>query len=251
MRMVAAIFSSGAQFEHIRDRAALGGAAHLRNFVNLLDVSAARFGEEHQVIVRGRGEEMLDEIAFFFLGRAFARGHADDALAAAALRAKGADGGAFDEAAVGDADDAAFVGDEILHVDLAFVGHDLVRRGEPYLSRISRSSFLMIVKTRDFLREDVAQILDRLDQLLVFVLDLVALEPGELIEAQIENLVGLLFAERVAAVGQARFVANEDADLLDLLSREFEGEQFDARFVAIGRPRMIRMNSSRFASAMR
>ena len=61
------------------------------------------FGEEHQVIVRARGEEMLDEIAFVFLGRAFARGHADDAFAAAALRAIRADIGALDKAAVGDA----------------------------------------------------------------------------------------------------------------------------------------------------
>ena len=30
---------------------------------------------------------MLDEIAFLLLGRAFARGHADDAFAAAPLRA--------------------------------------------------------------------------------------------------------------------------------------------------------------------
>ena len=64
---------------------------------------------------------MLDEIALFLFGRAFARGHADDALAAAALRAKRAHRGAFDEAAVRDADDAAFVGDQILHVDLALV----------------------------------------------------------------------------------------------------------------------------------
>ena len=65
--------------------------------------------------------------------------------------------------------------------------------------------------------------------------DLFAFQPGELIQAQIENLVGLMFAEGVAAFGQARFVANENADLLDLSSREFESEQFDSRFVAIGR----------------
>ena len=135
--MVAAIFSSAAQLEQVRDGATFRGAAHLGNFVNLLDVSAPGFGEEHQVIVRGRGEEMLDEIAFFFLGRAFARGHADDAFAAAALRAECADGGALDEAAVRDADDAAFVGDEILHVDLAFVGHEL---GQARGARICRGS---------------------------------------------------------------------------------------------------------------
>ena len=122
---MAAIFSSAPQLEQIRDGAAFGGAAHFRNFVNFLDVGAARFGEEHQVIVRGRGEEMLDEIAFLFLGRAFARRHADDAFAAAPLRAERADRGALDESAVRDADDAALVGDEILHVDLAFVGDEL------------------------------------------------------------------------------------------------------------------------------
>ena len=147
--MVAAIFSSARKLEHVGDGAAFGRAAHLGNLVNFLDVSAPAGREEHQVIVRGGGEEMLDEIAFLLLGRAFARGHADHAFAAAPLRAKCAHRGALDEAAVRDADDAAFVGDEILHVDLAFVGHEL-RSGAavPYLSRISRSSFLMIVKTR-------------------------------------------------------------------------------------------------------
>ena len=91
----------------------LCGARPLGNLVDSLDVTAADLGEEHQVIVRGGGEEMLDEIAVF-LGRAFARGHADHALAAAALRAIGADRGALDEAAVRDGDDDAFVGDEIL-----------------------------------------------------------------------------------------------------------------------------------------
>ena len=41
-RIVAAIFSSAAQLEKVGDGAALGGAAHLGNFVNLLHVSAAR-----------------------------------------------------------------------------------------------------------------------------------------------------------------------------------------------------------------
>ena len=100
-------FFLGAQLEKVGDRATFGGAAHLGNFVNLLDVSASRFGEEHQVIVRRRGEEMLDEIAFFLLGRAFARGHADDAFAAAALRAKRAHRSALDETAMRDADDAS------------------------------------------------------------------------------------------------------------------------------------------------
>ena len=74
----------------------------------------------------GRGrEEMLDEISFVFLRRALSRRHADDAFATAPLRAERAHRRALDEAAVRDANDRSFVGDEILHVDLAFVGHQL------------------------------------------------------------------------------------------------------------------------------
>ena len=83
---------------------------------------------------------MLDEIAFFLLGRAFARGHADHAFAAAALRAKCADRGAFDKPAVRDADDAAFVRDEIFHVDLAFVGHELRQSRRRHASAESRAA---------------------------------------------------------------------------------------------------------------
>ena len=67
------------------------------------------------------------------------------------------------------------------------------------------------------------------------LVDLFALESGELIKAQIENLVRLMFAESVTTIGQARFVANENADFLDLFPGELEGEQFHARFLAIGR----------------
>src|ERR1700757_4722780 len=75
--------------------------------------------------MRGGAEEMLDEIAFFFLGGAFSRGHADDALASAALRAKCAHRRALDQPAVGDADDAALIRDEVLHVDLALIRREL------------------------------------------------------------------------------------------------------------------------------
>jgi hypothetical protein len=64
------------------------------------------------------------------------------------LRPEGADRGALDEAAMRDADDGSFVGDQIFHVDLAFVGTSWVRRGPAYFCWISRSSFLMIWKTR-------------------------------------------------------------------------------------------------------
>ena len=93
----------------------------------------------------------------------------------------------------------------------------------------------MIWKTRDSFARMSRRSLIVSIKLLVFVDDLFALEPGQLIKAKIENLVRLMFAESVTTIGQARFVANQDADLFDLPAGEFEGQQFDARFVAIGR----------------
>src|ERR1051326_550056 len=68
---------------------------------------------------------MLDEIAFFFYGRAFARRHADHAFASATLRAERAHGRALDKPAVSDADDAAFIRDEIFHVNVALISDEL------------------------------------------------------------------------------------------------------------------------------
>jgi hypothetical protein len=117
-------FFVGLQFEQVGDAAALGGAAHVGHLMDALDVGAAGVGEEHQVIVRAGGEKMLDEILRPRPARRrrFARGHADDALAAAALGAIGTDVGALDQAGVGDGDDDAFVGDQVFDGDLAFLG---------------------------------------------------------------------------------------------------------------------------------
>ena len=92
----------------------------------------------------------------------------------------------------------------------------------------------MISKDARLLRENVEQVLDRLDQLLVFAVIFSRFETGELIETKIENLIRLMFAESVTAVDQAGFVPDENADFLDLLAGEFEGEQFHPCFVAIG-----------------
>src|SRR3954470_24135078 len=119
---------------------------------------------------------MLDEIAFLFLGSAFTRGHADNTFAASALRAKRAHSRAFDEAAVGNADDTAFVSDEIFHVDLAFISDEL---GEPRRTPLIANFAHLLFDDREdarLFRKNVAQIFDRLDELLVFLLDLVALE---------------------------------------------------------------------------
>jgi hypothetical protein len=108
----------GLKLKDVRDRTPFCRASHLGNFVNFFHVSASSGREEHQVIVRGGGKKMLNEIAFLLFGGAFARLHADDAFAAAPLRAKCAHGRALDKAGVRDADDATLIDDKVFDVDL-------------------------------------------------------------------------------------------------------------------------------------
>ena len=109
-------------------------------------------------------------------------------------------------------DDDAFVGDQVFDGDLAFVGHELgqARRGVLLLDGLQLG--LDDGHHARFLGQDVQQVLDPLEQLLVFGLDLVDFQAGQLVEAQFQDGVGLPFAERVAAVGQARLAADQNAD---------------------------------------
>ena len=154
--------------------------------------------------MRGGGEKMLDEIAFLLLGGAFARLHADDAFAAAPLRAKCAHGRALDKAGVRDADDATLVDDKVFDVDLGFVGSNFRQARGAVLVADFAQFFFDDGEDALLFGEDVAQIVDGLDELLVFVDDFLALESGQLIQTQIQDFVRLLFAERVAAIGEAR-----------------------------------------------
>src|SRR5262249_5942193 len=84
------------QLQDIGDAPAFGGASHVGDFVDPLDVSAPGVGEEHQEIVRAGGKEVLDKIRILLAGPLAGR-HADHSLAAAPLGAVGTDVGAFDE----------------------------------------------------------------------------------------------------------------------------------------------------------
>src|SRR6202011_1313499 len=107
--------------------------------------------------------------------------------AAAPLRPERAYRGALDKPAVGDADDAALVGDKILHVDVAFIDRELSQSRRAMLIAQVAQLFLDDGENALLLGQNVAQVLDRLNQLLVFIVDLVALETGQLIQTKIEN----------------------------------------------------------------
>ena len=245
-------FFVGFQFEEIGDAAALGGAAHVGDFMDALDIDAAGVGEEHEVIVRAGGEKVLDKILVLARGvGAFAGGHADDALAAAALGAIGADGGALDEAGVGDGDDDAFVGDEVFDGDLAFVGNNVGQARGGVLGFYLAQFLFDDGHDAGFFREDVQQVLDALEDLGVFELDLVHFHAGQLVEAEVEDGVGLGFAEGVAAAGEAGFVADEDPKRSTWTRVKSKARSLMRASSRLEDWRMMRMNSSRLARAMR
>src|ERR1700722_5265172 len=136
---------------------------------------------------------------------------------------------------MGDADDAALIRDQVLDVDLSLIRHELRQTRRAVLIADLSQLFFDDGKDALLFRENVAQIFDRVNYLFVFVVDLFPLEASELIKAKIKNLIGLMFAKRVAAFDQTRFISNQDAELLDLPSGKFEGEQFHARFITVGR----------------
>ena len=146
---------------------------------------------------------MLDEIVVLGLV-ALTRGHADHTAAAAALRAVAADVRALDQRRVGQRDDDAFVRDQVLDRHLALVGHDL---GAALVAVLLANGLELLLDDGEhaqLLGQDVHQVGDFREQFLVLVDDLVALQAGELVEAQLEDGGDLLGADDVAAVGQAR-----------------------------------------------
>src|SRR5260370_3288665 len=107
----------------MRDRADFGGYAHLRDFIDFLDVASTGLREKHQRIMRTRGKQMLDKITFLAFQLRFAGRHTDHPAASTALSPKFTFRGSFDISAVRDRDDAPFVRNEGLDIDLALPPH--------------------------------------------------------------------------------------------------------------------------------
>ena len=104
-------FLLGLERQHVGDRPPAAGPRRFGNVVDLEPVTLPAVGEAEQVGVRRCDEEVLDEV--FFAGPAL------DALAAAMLRAEGAQRHALDVATVADADDDVFFGNQVFQVDIA------------------------------------------------------------------------------------------------------------------------------------
>ena len=149
---------------------------------------AAAVGEEQHVVVRVADDEVPD-------GVLFARHHAGDALAAAALQPVRLERHALHVAAVGERDDDLLVRDQVFFGDVLGAGSTICVRALVAVLLLDLGH-VVADQAVDLARvlEQVFEVVDALHQLLVLVLDLVALELGEAAELQVEHGLRLAVA---------------------------------------------------------
>ena len=199
-----------AQRQHVHERAALGRARRLGQLVDLLPVDLAAVGEEEQEVVRRADEEVLDVVLVLHV-------HAGDADAAALLLAVGGERQRLDVAGLRDRDDHLLVGDQVLDVHVVLGEGDL---GAPLVAVALLDLEQLLLDQAHHARlvaEDLAQLLDPLERVRVLLLDLVRLERGEPLEAQVEDRLGLDLreAELVHQAVARRLRVARAADQLD------------------------------------
>src|ERR1700691_184271 len=203
---------------------ALAHGCGVGNFVDLEPIHAAFVGEDQQVAVGGRHDQVLKEI----LG---ARAHADAALAAARLPAIGIDGRALQIAAVRDGDRHIFDGHQIFQPDLAGVFDDLGAA----LVAIQLAHFLQLFDhelAHQFLGAQQFQVSG--DAPLDFsqlVGDLLLLHAGEALQLQLDDGLRLALGEleggdqRIAGLAGGARGANHADHFVQVLQRFLESEQ--------------------------
>ena len=166
--------------------------------VDALGVDAPHRGEHEDVVVRRGDEELRDEV--FVLGR-----RAGDAAPAALLRAIGGHRVALDVAAVADGDDHVLVGDQLLDGDLALVVDDLGAARVAELLADGGQLVLDHLHQPRLRRQDRFQAIDGLAQRAELLVELLALEAGQALQAHVEDGLRLPLGERVVALlGAAR-----------------------------------------------
>jgi len=191
------------------DRLAACGPRRLRNFVHLEPVALPLLGEEHDVVMGRRDEEMLDPVVFLLM-----RG--DHALAAAALPSVRRDGEPLDVAGMGHGDDHVLFGDQVLDRELALIGDDL---GAPLVAETVgqlRQLFLQDLHPPRLGREDLLAFLDELADVLQLLLELRDLEGGEPGQPHVEDF-GRLLLRQLEPLAQRRVGARRVLRFLDEL----------------------------------
>ena len=220
----------GLQVEQVLDGAPLRAAGGLVDLVHALHIHAPRVGEEHEVVVVLRGEKVLHIVAGILLGLG---GRCLDALAATRLQAILVGLGALDVAAVGDGHHHRIVGNEILDGHVALKGDNLRQSRRGVLGLDGLQLVLDDAQHARLVGQNVQIVLNLLQQRLVFIGNLVVLQRGELVEAQVEDGVDLALGEHIGIALHARLAVDENPQALGQLRGEAEGLQAAAGVVAV------------------
>ena len=128
-----------------------------------------------------RAEEVLHEVIVILVGTT--RLHSPDSLSTTTLQAIFAGGRPLHIATVAERADHAFIGDEILDRDLAFIRKDLALARIPELLLHHQELVLDDPKHPCLLGQDIHEVLDLLDDPVVVILDLFTFKRHQLIEA--------------------------------------------------------------------
>src|SRR5690606_10868685 len=182
-------------------------------------VHLALIGEEVDISVRRRDEQILDEVLFPRIERG-------DATSSPPLRPVCVHGQALDVSGVGQGDDDVFFRDEIFVVDLALFGHDLGAPlvAEPLLD--VEKLFFDHVCHLGRIFQQLLQIGDRLQKLGVLGFDLFPLQAGQPSKLHVEDRHGLPLrqSETVHQLRTGIRVAGRSADdrddLVDVVGRD-------------------------------
>ena len=178
----------GLDVEHVLDGASLRLARALLDFVDTQPVAASFGGEEqHRVVHRGM-IDVLDEVLI-------ACGSAFGSDSAASLRAEFGQRGALDVAEVADGDHHFVVGIEVLGVEVREIGQDF------RFAFVAIGGFDLEQLVFDHLfakfgiREDLIEIGNALFEFVIFGMEFLLLQAGELRQTHINNGLGLDFVE--------------------------------------------------------
>ena len=140
--------------------------------------------------MRAGRKQVLDKVAVLF-GGALPRSHADYSLAAAPLRPIRTDIGALNQSIMRERDDDSFIGNQVFNRNLSLIRHQLGQpRGCVFFLDGQQLSFDDRQYPR-FLRQNVHQVLDALDQFAVLGTDLVNFHPGQPVQLQFQDGIGL------------------------------------------------------------
>ncbi|SUD25102.1 Uncharacterised protein [Paenibacillus macerans] len=171
--------------DQVDDRRTARRTAQLRNFVSFQAVGFAAVGEEHQIMVGVRHEQMLHKVIIF-------RVHPHNAAPAAFLAAVGRNRQPFDVTGMRKRDDDLFLRNQIFVENALFADRDF----RPARIGVLLANFLKLLpdnfQHKRFIGQNLTVFRNLLQQLVIFAFDFLAFQSGQPAQSHIEDSLSLV-----------------------------------------------------------